>query len=242
MSGFEGSFLGHRGRIDPGSALECGVCWWVYDPAAGDDTWQVPPGTAFVDLPSSWRCPACDSPQEQFMVLADGRDRWHEYHRPHIPAPRRAVRRRERDLLRAFAAADERMRSLPVYNPRLETRVVGLQPWETGMVCVAATPWCMNIMLLPEEDAPPRLEGSTREVTFPSGGYTFVAGQLEGVGAVESCSLFSPMEQFDDPTVVTEVARHALRELLAEPDRPAMSRRRFLRGGKGAQDDEHPDG
>jgi rubredoxin len=30
---------------------ECGICWTVYDPAAGDDLAQVPPGTPFEALP-----------------------------------------------------------------------------------------------------------------------------------------------------------------------------------------------
>ena len=67
MNGFEGSFLGVAGRIDPDSLLECGVCWWVYDPARGDDTWQIPAGTAFKELPGHWRCPNCDAAQDQFI-------------------------------------------------------------------------------------------------------------------------------------------------------------------------------
>lgn len=51
--------------------MECGVCWYVYDPAAGDDVWQVPPGTAFADLPDDWRCPNCDAPPHKFMRLGD---------------------------------------------------------------------------------------------------------------------------------------------------------------------------
>jgi rubredoxin len=64
MNGFEGSFLGDRSRIAPATVLECGVCWWVYDPTLGDETWQIPPGTAFTDLPDHWRCPGCDNPPQ----------------------------------------------------------------------------------------------------------------------------------------------------------------------------------
>lgn len=46
---------------------ECGVCWSTYDPVVGDDVWQIPPGTAFDDLPETWRCPKCDSPKEKFV-------------------------------------------------------------------------------------------------------------------------------------------------------------------------------
>lgn len=242
MSGFEGSFLGDSARIDPGAVLECGVCWWVYDPTQGDDAWQIPAGTPFAELPAHWRCPACDSPPEQFMVLGREQEKQHARHRPKISASRQAIRHREHQLLEAFTAIDERMRTLPVYNPRLDIRVIGLQQWQEEMVGIAATPWCMNIVLLPPEEASPRLEGSTREVNFPSGSYTFVAGELPGAGPVESCSLFSPMEQFDDPAVVAEVARHAILELMREPEPLVMSRRSLLRGRGSEQSDRGSNG
>ena len=53
----------------PGPRMECGVCWHVYDPAEGDDVWQVPPGVAFADLPDTWRCPTCDAPSGGFLRL-----------------------------------------------------------------------------------------------------------------------------------------------------------------------------
>lgn len=66
---FEGSYLGDRSRLAAETRLECKICWWVYDPAHGDDTWQIPPGTAFTALPAHWRCPVCDGDAEQFMVV-----------------------------------------------------------------------------------------------------------------------------------------------------------------------------
>lgn len=68
---FEGSYLGDDARIDPGTRLECKICWYVYDPVEGDTVWQIPPGTPFVELPAHWRCPVCDGEREQFMVLDD---------------------------------------------------------------------------------------------------------------------------------------------------------------------------
>ena len=66
---FEGSYLGDRSRLADATRLECKICWWVYDPAQGDDTWQIPPGTPFSALPPHWRCPVCDGDAEQFMVV-----------------------------------------------------------------------------------------------------------------------------------------------------------------------------
>lgn len=71
MLTFEGSYLGDSARLDPRARLECKICWYVYDPAAGDPVWQVPPGTAFADLPAHWCCPNCEGAKEQFMVLDD---------------------------------------------------------------------------------------------------------------------------------------------------------------------------
>ena len=51
--------------------LECGVCWYVYDPVQGDPVWQVPPGTAFEALPEDWRCPTCDAPRATFLRITD---------------------------------------------------------------------------------------------------------------------------------------------------------------------------
>ncbi len=55
----------------PDARMECGVCWEVYDPAQGDDVWQVPPGTPFAALPEHWRCPRCDAAQERFLELSE---------------------------------------------------------------------------------------------------------------------------------------------------------------------------
>lgn len=51
--------------------FECGVCWEVYDPAAGDPEWQVPPGTPFDALPGHWSCPRCAAERDRFLELDD---------------------------------------------------------------------------------------------------------------------------------------------------------------------------
>lgn len=68
---FEGSYLGDDARLPADARLECGICWWVYDPAAGDPVGRIPPGTAFADLPAHWCCPECDAPKHKFMVVTD---------------------------------------------------------------------------------------------------------------------------------------------------------------------------
>ncbi len=71
MSGhfFAGSFGGDVAKLAAASKLECKICWYVYDPAEGDDYWQIPAGTPFADLPEHWSCPNCDGAKDEFMLL-----------------------------------------------------------------------------------------------------------------------------------------------------------------------------
>jgi rubredoxin len=47
----------------------CLVCDYVYDPAVGDPTQDIPPGTAFEDLPEEWVCPDCGVGVDEFEKL-----------------------------------------------------------------------------------------------------------------------------------------------------------------------------
>ena len=62
---------GDRSQVPPDARLECKICWWVYDPAEGDAVCQIPPGTAFADLPGHWRCPQCDAEASKFLLLTE---------------------------------------------------------------------------------------------------------------------------------------------------------------------------
>jgi rubredoxin len=49
----------------------CLVCDYVYDPAVGDPTQGVPPGTPFGELPEGWICPDCGVGVEEFEEMED---------------------------------------------------------------------------------------------------------------------------------------------------------------------------
>jgi rubredoxin len=49
----------------------CTVCDHIYDPAVGDPLSNIPPGTAFADLPADWVCPDCGAMKEDFEPIAD---------------------------------------------------------------------------------------------------------------------------------------------------------------------------
>ena len=44
----------------------CGICGYVYDPAAGDPDHGVAPGTPFAKLPDDWVCPLCGAGKDEF--------------------------------------------------------------------------------------------------------------------------------------------------------------------------------
>ena len=68
---FAGAYGGDESRLPADAKLECKICWHVYDPAEGDEVWQIPPGTAFSELPDHWSCPQCGAPKRDFLLLED---------------------------------------------------------------------------------------------------------------------------------------------------------------------------
>ncbi|MGI6359064.1 MAG: rubredoxin [Bacillota bacterium] len=46
----------------------CTICGYVYDPAEGDPSNGVKPGTAFEQLPEDWVCPLCGAPKSMFVL------------------------------------------------------------------------------------------------------------------------------------------------------------------------------
>ena len=48
----------------------CEVCGYVYDPAAGDPSNGISPGTSFEDLPDKWVCPECGVGKGDFEAIA----------------------------------------------------------------------------------------------------------------------------------------------------------------------------
>ena len=49
---------------------QCGICGYLYEPANGDHEANIPPNTAFGDLPGDWVCPVCGAAKDQFTVVA----------------------------------------------------------------------------------------------------------------------------------------------------------------------------
>ncbi|PKL59264.1 MAG: rubredoxin [Methanomicrobiales archaeon HGW-Methanomicrobiales-4] len=47
----------------------CNPCRYYYYPEKGDPAQNIPPGTPFTALPSTWRCPPCKEPKSAFVKV-----------------------------------------------------------------------------------------------------------------------------------------------------------------------------
>lgn len=52
---------------------QCRHCLTVYVPAIGDEEQSIPPQTPFGALPTTYACPLCEAPKEEFMEVEEGR-------------------------------------------------------------------------------------------------------------------------------------------------------------------------
>jgi len=50
---------------------QCTVCKYEYDPAKGDPTQGIAPGTPFEALPADWKCPRCKQGKEKFAPIEE---------------------------------------------------------------------------------------------------------------------------------------------------------------------------
>jgi len=115
-----------------------------------------------------------------------------------------------------FLHVSEKMAELPIYNPVLDVAVVGFRPYQQAELGVLVTPWCMNLILLPDPENtnyPDRSVGTKQMLALPSGQYEFIWGATEGVGSYLSCSLFSPMFEFDSHKVAIKTAEEVMKAL-----------------------------
>jgi [NiFe] hydrogenase assembly HybE family chaperone len=98
------------------------------------------------------------------------------------------------------AVYEQRMQGLPFINAALVVEAVDFRPWNGHWLGVLITPWFMNLVLLPNDDAawPALRVGEKCVQTFPAGVFEFIAGWEDTLGEYLTCSLFSPMFEFAD--------------------------------------------
>ncbi|HSQ71043.1 MAG TPA: [NiFe]-hydrogenase assembly chaperone HybE [Rubrivivax sp.] len=114
-------------------------------------------------------------------------------------------------LTAAFRQAAERMAGMGFVNPALEVEAVAFEPWQGHWLGVMVTPWFMNLVLLPRERSQwqPLPLRAKRKLRFPAGVYEFIGADDPLIGEHQTCSLFSPMNEFQDQAAARLVARLA---------------------------------
>lgn len=142
-------------------------------------------------------------------------------------------------LTSAFRAiGDTRMQGMPFLHPALHVEAVDFEAVEDGAFGVLITPWFMNLMWLPFDEAAAKPVGATRVRELGGERLEFIGALEASFGAYEMCSLFSPMSAFADQDAARETAGEVLRLLRTPspaPDVPlAPSRRAFLTGRIGS--------
>jgi [NiFe] hydrogenase assembly HybE family chaperone len=125
---------------------------------------------------------------------------------------------------------EQRMRDLPIVNPRLAVEAVGFEQWEDKDLGILITPWFMNLVLLPDSERLADLpQGERVECGFPSGPCELTVYHDEERGSYLAAVLFSSVADFPDQDVARAVAEEALAQILAEP--PAKETEKVSRRG-----------
>jgi len=124
---------------------------------------------------------------------------------------------------RYFGEVAASMSQLPIFNADLNVALVEVEPSnhlvEGYDVAVLITPWCMNLVLRPVDliDSWSQEQiGHKKIVSFPSGDYEFIFNWNEALSGYFSCSLFSPMSEFDSQEVALATANAVVSELFCE--------------------------
>ncbi len=129
------------------------------------------------------------------------------------------IRDQLQDLYREIEAT--RMEGVPILNPALSVAAVGFEPFQDHYLGVLVTPWFMNLMLVPQDPekfaASAPGVGEKVRVNLPAGQVELITGYEEGFGHSLSCSLFSPVFEFEDQEAALDTALAALAEV-QKPD------------------------
>lgn len=108
----------------------------------------------------------------------------------------------------------KRMQGLPILNASLQVKAIGFKRWQEYRLGILLTPWFMNVVLLPElQDWK---VGAKHMMRLPSGEYEFIVGHETELGFYLSCSLFSPVLEFENQAAAEATAEIALLHLLKQ--------------------------
>jgi len=123
---------------------------------------------------------------------------------------------------------DRAMRDLPIFNDVLSVEAVGFRKMDDRIVGVLVTPWFMNVVMEANDGAfqPSAAPGSSFRFHFPAGDIDLAVSEVASAGRIASCSLFSPMFEFEDMSCARATAEAALAALMLPADDAEATRRR----------------
>jgi len=113
------------------------------------------------------------------------------------------------------------MSDLPILNPELSVSAIGFQTWNEDVIGVLITPWFMNLVMISHSAEAWRGQraGDKRAYRFAAGEFEFVFSREERLGEFMSCSLFSPVLEFEDQAAAEATAREVMKALFNEENR-----------------------
>jgi len=119
--------------------------------------------------------------------------------------------------------AEQSMRDLPLYNERLRVEAVGFCLWDTHIIGVLITPWCMNLILMPgaDDDWSHMNRDAVSEWELPAGTIEFNPCLFDDVSLHLSATLFSTVQDFPDHATARAIGKEIIRNLLDPSELPA---------------------
>lgn len=121
----------------------------------------------------------------------------------------------------------QRMVDVPIINLVLRVQAVDFQLFQQTWIGVLITPWFMNLLYFHADNT---LVGSKVTHLFPAGQFEFIVNYEKELGFYQSCSLYSPLFDFQQQEIAVQTAQAALQALLQIPKPANISRRDLLRG------------
>jgi [NiFe] hydrogenase assembly HybE family chaperone len=119
------------------------------------------------------------------------------------------------------------MEGVPILNQKLHVQAVDFRRYQGAWLGGLITPGFMNLLYLRDDSL---ATGTKVKHRFPAGEFEFVVGHEDALGFYQTCSLYSPMFDFEEQEVAVQTAQAALNALLEIPQPPKISRRDLFRG------------
>ena len=126
----------------------------------------------------------------------------------------------------------DHMEGLPIVNKALQVEAIGFRDFEDHQLGVLVTPWFMNLVLLPGNDAwSDAAQGDLSAIAFPSGPVDFTVCHDDALGTYLSAVLFSSVADVPDQARAQQLALNVMAGLDQPPSGTGkISRRSLLTG------------